>query len=247
MNVLVIFSNIDQDTVVLIFSIIIGLILLIGFMFSRINKEEIPKSSNLVNYDFSDPFDRKVYSLLKSSILYGIHGLNLLLKKNDYTTQIDNILITTKAVYCLECKDYSGNIRIYEHGDIWYQELSYWKKVYRGSSFQKDTFHIYNPLKQNQSHINFLKNNIKLNNLPIINIIVFSDKSNLINDITKSDHTHIISYDRLIQFIKAYELVLKAKISVQELNEIRSQLIAFDHFTPENFSDHIKKIQNRIN
>lgn len=95
------------------------------------------------------------------------------------TSQIDEIVLSKKAIYFIECKTYSGNVR----GDI---NEKYW--LHNGIGF-------YSPVYQNQGHINFFKwlcdkkaefaneNEAKMwehaKELPMYNIICFSDKTDV--------------------------------------------------------------------
>lgn len=97
--------------------------------------------------------------------------------ENDcFTAQVDEIVVTKKALYFIECKTYDGKVKVLENEDFWIHN-------------RNDTF---SPYFQNKGHINFfntfgkryIANNIwsrvepsALNNLPIYNIICFSDKT----------------------------------------------------------------------
>ncbi|MFH2117146.1 MAG: nuclease-related domain-containing protein [Bacillota bacterium] len=194
------------------------------------------RQPNLVHYKEAEYLEKVVYNLLMSRYSQYINCVNILLEKNLYTTQIDNLLVTSKAIYCIECKDYKGLISIYEYGNNWYQNLS------------DGSYEIYNPIKQNATHINFLINNIKnINKLPIINLIVFSDECTLKNGTIKADRVHVIYKNELTEFIGAYETILKDKISYNSLLDIQQQLIGLDHFSLEKLEEHIDKIRKRNN
>ena len=66
------------------------------------------------------------------------------------TTEIDVVMISSKGVFVLESKNYSGWIFGDEEQQYWYQTLpmSKW-------GIHKEKF--YNPIKQNNTHIKYLK------------------------------------------------------------------------------------------
>lgn len=104
-------------------------------------------------------------------------------------SQIDEIVLSKKAIYFIECKTYSGNVR----GDI---NEKYW--LHNGIGF-------YSPIFQNQGHINFFKclcekkaefanaNEAKVwehaKELPMYNIICFSNKTDV--NVTKNSLNNV--------------------------------------------------------
>lgn len=190
----------------------------------------------LVHYQEAELLERAVFDSLSLNYSNYVNCVNILLESNNYTTQIDNLLITSKAIYCVECKDYVGSIGVYEYGQKWYQNLG------------DESYEIYNPIKQNSTHINFLTNNLKsISKLPRINIIVFSDECTLKNDKIRADNVHVIYKSELTRLIKSYEMILKDKISHDVLINIKDQLIELDHFSLEKIQEHIEGIKRRNN
>lgn len=87
---------------------------------------------------------------------------------NDYvieqdgkSSQIDHILITSRGVFVIETKNYSGRIYGNEHQLQWTQVLQYGKIKNK----------LYNPVKQNATHIYRLKS--VLGNIPFFSVVVF--------------------------------------------------------------------------
>ena len=106
-----------------------------------------------------------VLELLK----YGIpsqtifHDLCIKKSKNEFA-QIDVVIATTEGIIVIEVKDYSGWIFGSNSQSHWTQVLAYGKRKYR----------FYNPIKQNNSHINTLKNQLsQFKNIPFFSVIVF--------------------------------------------------------------------------
>lgn len=85
-------------------------------------------------------------------------------KRNGGYSQIDLVLATSVGIIVFEVKDYSGWIFGNAKHTQWTQVLAYGQTKYR----------FYNPIKQNQAHINTLKSYLKLpKKIPFLSVIVF--------------------------------------------------------------------------
>lgn len=90
---------------------------------------------------------------------YVINDLMLMSKRK--TCQIDHIVINQRGIFVIETKNYSGQIYGLENQREWTQVLAYGKVKNK----------LYNPLKQNATHIyNVAK---IVGNLPIRSLVVF--------------------------------------------------------------------------
>jgi len=225
----------------LLFVLIIVLFYIIFVYKSKSNHEtnqitSKPTDAKLVHYNEAESLEKEVYDSLRLNYPENLNCLNILLEKNGFTTQIDNLLVTHKAVYCIECKDYAGSIGVYEYGQNWYQNIG------------DQSFELYNPIKQNTTHINFLTTNLKyIGKLPFINIIVFSDQCNLKNNKIRTDHVHVIYRQELSRLIKSYEYIFKEKIDQDSLINIKNQMIDLDRFSITKLNEHIDGIKRRNN
>ena len=84
------------------------------------------------------------------------------------TTEVDLILLTVKGLFVIESKNYSGAI-------IGRYTEKYWtQKLYGG-----ETHRFYNPIRQNNTHINTLKKYLNNPPMPFFSWIVFSDRCSL--------------------------------------------------------------------
>lgn len=90
--------------------------------------------------------------------------INNLMIENDEgkTSQIDHVLINKNGIFVIETKNYAGRIYGKENHLEWTQVLAYGKIKNK----------LYNPLKQNATHIYRIKKIIG-NELPIISVVVF--------------------------------------------------------------------------
>lgn len=84
------------------------------------------------------------------------------------TTEIDVIMIHRKGIFVFESKNYSGWIFGSRNDRYWTQSL-------KGG--QKNRF--YNPILQNQTHINALSRIVKIDSDKFISMIIFSERCTL--------------------------------------------------------------------
>lgn len=71
---------------------------------------------------------------------------DLLLQTPNGTTQIDHVIISAYGIFVLETKNYQGKIYGFRDAEYWTQNI-YGKK-----------YQLYNPLRQNQSHVRTIRN-----------------------------------------------------------------------------------------
>ena len=126
--------------------------------------------------------------------LFGRHGKvlrNVYVPKDDGTTsEIDLLFITQKGIFVIESKNYSGWIFGNEkHG--------FWTASFPGG--QKNKF--YNPIKQNKTHIKWLKNYLG-GDITMFSMIVFSDRCELKIITVESPDVRVIQRERLFYNIK---------------------------------------------
>lgn len=93
---------------------------------------------------------------------------NIYLKKDERTSQIDHLVLSIYGIFVIETKNYKGWIFGNEKSKYWTQIL--FKRKHK----------IYNPVIQNWTHINFIKNiSYEFRNLNFIPIVVFTDRATL--------------------------------------------------------------------
>jgi hypothetical protein len=93
---------------------------------------------------------------------------DLLFKSNDRSTQIDHVIVSAYGVFVIETKGYRGWITGGENSAYWTQT------IYRS----KHRF--YNPIRQNDGHVRFLRHLLKCSvDIPFISIVVFNNSAEL--------------------------------------------------------------------
>lgn len=97
----------------------------------------------------------------KPEVKYVINNLTLRIGDNK-TSQIDHIVINKHGIFVIETKNYSGRIYGNETQLEWTQVLNYGKVKNK----------LYNPIKQNKTHLYHISNLLN-RNLPLFSAIVF--------------------------------------------------------------------------
>lgn len=149
---------------------------------------------------------------------------NLILNNKGKSSQIDHIVINPRGVFVIETKNYSGAIYGYENQQYWTQ--------YIGDE-QND---IYNPLKQNATHVYNVKKII--GDLPIRSLVVFVQ-----NNVENINATNVIPVCNLRTELELGEGVLtdtQMKTAYIALMSNRSSLTTEEHV------ENIKKQQQDL-
>ena len=160
-------------------------------------------------------------------------------RNNGTTTQIDDILVFRSGIYVIECKDYSGGIFGDGNRENWTQTLPY---GWNGDSI-KTSF--YNPIKQNQSHIQCIRQKLlNDNSIPIHNIVVFGDKCTF-KSIENTMGAHVIKVERLYEVVYRIEQETVQRLSESEIENIYVRLMQDVSENPSIDNEHIRNV-NRI-
>ncbi|MCK7538689.1 MAG: NERD domain-containing protein [Marinilabiliales bacterium] len=145
---------------------IVGIVLLSGFLtiFRKIRDKRLLKTVTKSNRGTWSERNL-VLKLLKSGIPAQTIFHDLYLRKpGGHFSQIDLVVATRVGIIVFEVKDYSGWIFGDGRYTQWTQVLAYGKQKYR----------FYNPIKQNNKHIEDLKNLLRpFGNVPFYSIVVF--------------------------------------------------------------------------
>ena len=112
-------------------------------------------------------------------------------KGNEETIEIDLVYIHETGIYILESKNYSGWIFGDEKNEYWMHTLK---------NRQKEKF--YNPLWQNNTHIEYLKKLLKIDENYIKSIIVFSERCNIKTIVGDSENVKVINRYNLNKIIE---------------------------------------------
>lgn len=169
-----------------------------------------------------------------SSILYFLNKSkykvinNVVLKKENKTSQIDHIVISDFGIFVIETKNYKGLIFGNENSEYWNQIIFKRKEKF------------YNPIKQNLGHINALKNCLnQYPNIKYIPVIVFTSKSK----IKVNSTTAVINSHQLIDTIKRYNEINLTETDKENVFQKIKESNLIDRYDK---NEHIKSIKKNI-
>jgi hypothetical protein len=174
--------------------LVIGIFLLFVFysLYIKIRDRKLLSTVTKSNRGTSSERDL-VLKLLKLGIPAQTIFHDLYLKKsNGHFSQIDLVVVTKVGVIVFEVKDYKGWI----FGDVnqtqWTQVLAYGKNKYR----------FYNPVMQNNKHIEYLRKQLKqFEHVPFYSIVVFFGNC-VLNDFKfMSNGSYLVKSARVLEII----------------------------------------------
>lgn len=157
-------------------------------------------------------------------------------KKDGTTSEVDLIMIHEKGIFVIESKDYSGWIFGSYNNKYWTQSLP--------SGVSSVKYRFYNPIWQNNGHINALNNYVDISNYPIYSYIVFSNRCELMK-VTTNPHENVVVINRsqLLQVItnklKTSEIVIDNK----KIDELYATLKQTSKHDVETKNKHISNIK----
>ena len=159
-------------------------------------------------------------------------------REDNSTTEIDVMLICQGGIFVFESKNYSGWIFGNENSLNWTQILPM-----RTGQSKKTQF--YNPVKQNNTHIRYLKKLIG-SNIPIYSIIVFSDKCTLKDIKAGSENIYVIQCGELKSIVSTIIRRTKYKLDAALISELYNKLYPFTQVSNKVKKKHIENIEKNI-
>ncbi|MDE7201805.1 MAG: NERD domain-containing protein, partial [Lachnospiraceae bacterium] len=176
----------------------------------------------------------KQYEQLGAKFLFNCY-LN---KEDDSTTEIDVMLICQGGIFVFESKNYSGWIFGNGKSKNWTQTLPVGKGQSKKISF-------YNPVKQNNTHIKYLKKLIG-DDIPVYSVIVFSDKCSLMNVNVSTKSARVIQCKEVKSMVDSLGGQTKHKLDIRQIYELYSRLYPFTQVNSEIKERHIGDVEKII-
>jgi hypothetical protein len=157
-------------------------------------------------------------------------------KNNQTTTELDVILIHSCGLIVFESKNYSGSI----YGK---EDESHWTELL-GKGKGRKTYRFYNPIIQNKNHIAAIKKLIG-SEVPVNNIVVFSDKCNLQGVKVRYSDIKIVNLRDVNKAV--YDIMIKYHDSIgqEKIEELYKMLYQKTQVTEEVKQQHIQNIRTR--
>jgi len=173
--------------------------------------------------------------------------------EGDESSQIDNVLISSKAIYVIEVKYYKGWIFGNDKNKQWKQTIKYFNrrtnsrgKTYYKTHIAKTSF--YNPVSQNKTHIKRLKSNIEITAMPpVYNIVVFSNAAELRDVVVEQTDAYVINMYQLKEVISTLESGIDEIINVEVLVEILDQMLFKNITNKIAKKEHVRRIASKYN
>ena len=151
---------------------------------------------------------------------------DIILVDGKKTSQIDHIFINNYGIWVIETKNYAGMIFGQEKSNSWTQVLAYGKTKNR----------LYNPIKQNNTHI-FMLNKIAKLKIELHNIVVFANES---VDISNVNAKNVFNIKQLKQAVNTYTGL---NLSGMQMEEYYNRILNATIGKNVSMKEHISNIQ----
>ncbi len=211
------------------FGIIFGTVAVFLIVFSLIKSKGFLKPINERIGEYGEKHVAKILSSVPNSIVF--NDIILFDKKTRRSSQIDHVVIRENGVFVIETKNYAGSI-------FGSDEQREWTQVLADGEIKNS---LYNPIKQNATHIYFLAKALSLSNI-YISVIVFPRAE-----------LHIQTSAFVCNDTNSLYQVLNAntniKLSDNQMQNIKTQLFeikASSTITKEQHIQNVINIQNDI-
>ena len=193
------------------------------------------ENNGTINGYYGEHLVQRELNLVK---LFGRKGeilRNIYIPKEDgETTEVDVVFITVKGIFVIESKNYSGWI----FGD----EKSYkWTAMLPNKIKNK----FYNPIKQNDLHIEHLRKYLDMD-IPFFSIIAFSERCELKKIKLERNDVFVIKRDYLYSTIRKIWKTSKDSLSENEVVEVYNKLKKLTNVDKSVALEHIKNIKKKI-
>jgi hypothetical protein len=154
---------------------------------------------------------------------------DLLLRSEGRTSQIDHMVISRHGVFVIETKAHDGWICGGERSEYWTQVLG------------KKKTKFYNPVRQNRTHVQALKNTlVRYGDLPYWPVVVFSDACKLEKVDTR---TPVIHRRELV------DVILNSKkddaLTRGDIRDICQRLVSANILSKEARKQHVRYVKTR--
>lgn len=157
---------------------------------------------------------------------------NVYVENNGNYTEIDVIALTEKGIYVMESKNYKGWI----YGRA---EDTNWTQCFKNG----EKYKFYNPVKQNEGHINKLSQYLGVDKDKMFSFIIFSDLGTLKSVPAPTSNMCIINRYNLLWVMKS-ELNRRPTIFTRrEINELYAKLLPLTQKTEAEKQQHIDRVK----
>lgn len=220
--------------------------IIIGFIVFVLSLKKLLKLAKVKGYLGEKQVDR----VLKQAALKhgGLECWDMMFEDDRSSSQVDNLLLTQKALYVCEVKNYRGRIFGSPTQEQWTMTLlsTFTKRNKRGRKVKKthlSKHRFYNPIRQNTTHIKKIKHVLtNYPEVPIINLVVFGPKA----DVSNVAHLReIVPVKHLLKTVASIESSLTQILSTEDQIDIIDTLFGANITDKRARKAHVKNLKIR--
>ena len=177
-----------------------------------------------------------VGELILSSILGSLpayyHVLdNILLKTKKGSTQIDHVIVSPFGIFVVETKNYKGMMFGDMQGMVWTQVLP-----------RRGHFRVYNPVRQNQGHLENLSKQTKIPLNYMCGVIVFTDPTVNLSNVNCPICFRV---DEVYEFINSFNVKLFNNRQIHEIIQRIDKVNIDSYINRQKHIDYVNSIKQR--
>ena len=170
-------------------------------------------------------------------------------KESGDTTEIDVLYITRKGLFVIESKNYAGYIFGNEANKSWTVTLYAGKSWSGGKKVEKHQF--YNPIRQNRTHIKYLKSYLGSDwgsDIKTFSLVTFSDRGSLKNVSVNTDakDVYVCNHADLRRILRKISDENPDVLDDAQIEEIYNKLLPLTKVDKTAKKEHIEKINDRF-
>ncbi len=160
---------------------------------------------------------------------------NLYVPKDDgSTSEIDLVFLTQKGIFVIESKNYSGWIFGRQYDQYWTQSFP-----------NKTRKRFYNPIRQNHSHIEWLKKYLG-SDVPMYSLIVFSERCELKNITLNDESVYVMKRNQLRTYLKKVWEAVPDVLEQATVTQIYEKLLPLTQVDAAKKAAHVSAIRQEL-
>lgn len=154
-------------------------------------------------------------------------------KSSGEITEVDLVYVTTKGIFVIESKNYSGWIFGDEHSQMW-------TACYPNNQRYK----FYNPIKQNNMHVKWMAKYLNMH-IPMYSITVFSDECELKKVEIEHAYNFVIKRNELFECVCSIWDHMEPCMTDEQVTMVANLLKGLTNVDFDIKEKHINSIQNK--
>lgn len=222
-----------------LFLLILVIVILPKYMWYRNSNYKISSGNSFIKtvFDKGNYGEFITYRYLEELGTNNKLMVNLYLPKSDgSTTEVDLIMISQTGIYVFESKNYGGWIFGNEKDKQWTQMFK-----------NRQKYRFYNPIWQNNGHINALKLVVGIDNENLYkSYIIFSERCELKKITVTSDNVKVMKRNALLRTIKKDISTSKELLTNEQVEKLYLELKQYTCVDEAIKKAHIEDIHKKL-